>query len=68
MLKNDKDKKEWVEILNKALYQYNNEVHTHHGMTPSSAFHAFNNNTSETAELLYDDLNEDELIADRMSY
>ncbi|CAF4038138.1 unnamed protein product [Rotaria magnacalcarata] len=68
MLKKIEDKKEWVDLLDKALYQYNNEVHTHHGMTPSSAFHAFNNNTSETAELLYDDLNEDELIADRMSY
>ncbi|CAF3698849.1 unnamed protein product [Rotaria socialis] len=68
MLKKIEDKKECVELLDQALCQYNNEVHTHHGMTPSSAFNAFNSNTGKTAELQYDDLNEDDLIADRMSY
>ncbi|CAF2230765.1 unnamed protein product, partial [Rotaria magnacalcarata] len=67
-LRDEDNKIDWVRQLPKVMLKYNNESHDKHGLTPSQAFVIFQKLTNDETELQYEQLNEEDLISNRMSY
>ncbi|CAF2041598.1 unnamed protein product, partial [Rotaria magnacalcarata] len=67
-LRDEDNKIDWVRQLPKVMLKYNNESHDKHGLTPSQAFIIFRKLTNDETELQYEQLNEEDLISNRMSY
>ena len=67
-LRDEDNKIDWVRQLPKVMLKYNNESHDKHGLTPSQAFVIFQKFTNDETELQYEQLNEEDLISNRMSY
>ncbi|CAF4857390.1 unnamed protein product [Rotaria socialis] len=67
-LRDEDNKIDWVRQLPKVMLKYNNESHDKHGLTPSQAFLIFQKLTNDETELQYEQLNEEDLTNNRMSY
>ncbi|CAF4164126.1 unnamed protein product [Rotaria magnacalcarata] len=67
-LRDEDNKIDWVRQLPRVMLKYNNESHDKHGLTPSQAFLIFQKLTNDETELQYEQLNEEDLTNNRMSY